>query len=136
VCINEIEDWCIDYTYPNPTLWIFSASSVWYRIAGALCPGGHRGSPTQAYAPIFRNISDKFVTCAHVVMCLLDLLPTNSKIGLQAVVDEVYERSQGEVDEVTILQNYELIAGNQPELDFWVYPRLTSCLLISRTSCD
>ena len=69
VIIPNIIDWCIDYTYGNPTLWLVAGSGVWYRIAGALCPGGHIGSPLKSYFPFFSNnfrkISDS-ISCCYV----------------------------------------------------------------------
>jgi hypothetical protein len=109
----ELEDWCIDYSYPNPSLWLISTSGVWYRVAGALCPGGHRGAPSPEYAPHFGRLAEIFHCCAQVALCLLDFLPANPKLGLQTVVDEVTKRSAGDIDEVVILENYKFLAGTR-----------------------
>jgi hypothetical protein len=41
--IEGIEDFCIDYTYANPTLWLIAGSGVWYRLAGGSCVGSSQG---------------------------------------------------------------------------------------------
>ena len=55
--IVGVEDWCIDYTYANPTLWLLAESGIWYRLAGPLCPGGYRGQPAVEYAGVFAPTS-------------------------------------------------------------------------------
>ena len=147
VRIEGIEDWCIDYTYANPSLWLIAASGVWYRVAGPLCVcstvkqkrysssdasvsfhgkswqhpdnslpnidsgGAHKGFPSQRYTEIFSKTCNTFLSSVHVAMCLIDFLPSNSKLSLHTVCDEVAARSNGEVDEIDILQNFQFIAG-------------------------
>ena len=101
--IDNVEDWCIDYTYPNPCMWLIAGSGVWYRIAGPLTPGGIWGSPHKSYTEVFRPISEKFFCSAHVAMCLLDFLPENPKTSLATVIQEVSSRSKGQVDETSLL---------------------------------
>ena len=37
VCIHDITDYCIDFTYANPSLWLINKdNTVWYRIAGPM----------------------------------------------------------------------------------------------------
>jgi hypothetical protein len=86
IVIGDVEDWCIDYTYANPTLWLISASGAWYRLAGALCCyGSHKGSPHLDYLPIFLDTIEKFEVSSQVVMCLLDFLPSFPNATLQTV---------------------------------------------------
>lgn len=149
VRIEGIEDFCIDYTYANPSLWLIAASGVWYRVAGPLCVcstvkqkrhsscdgstslhgkywqhsdndipqlgcgGAHKGFPSQRYTEIFTKMCNTFLSSVHVAMCLIDFLPSNSKLSLHSLCDEVAARSNGEVDEIDILQNFQFIAGKQ-----------------------
>ena len=118
VRIENIEDWCIDYTYSNPNLWLISKSGVWYRIAGLLCAGamtnslqGHRGFPSMKYRNIYEGTILSYLTSVHVAMCLIDFLPSSSKLSLQFICDEIAARSKNEIDEIDILQNYKFISG-------------------------
>lgn len=107
----EVSDYCIDYTYANPTLWLISAAGVWYRVAGPLTPGGLRGNPKPEYNTLFEPIRDKFIISAHVVMVLLDYmnLPGSSKLGLQAISEEIALRSSNTVLLNDILKYYSFI---------------------------
>ena len=118
VRIENIEDWCIDYTYGNPNLWLISTSGVWYRIAGLLCAGAmnkslqsHKGFPSIRYQSIYQKTCLSYLTSVHVAMCLLDFLPSSSKLSLQFLCEEIAGRSHGEIDEIDILQNYKFISG-------------------------
>jgi RNA binding activity-knot of a chromodomain len=118
VRIENIEDWCIDYTYANPSLWLIASSGVWYRVAGPMCVGAmqgrgqaHRGYPSRRYESIFEKTCCEFLSSVHVAMCLLDFLPSTPKLSLQFMCGEISARSQEEVDEIDILQNYRFIAG-------------------------
>ena len=55
-------------------------------------------------------------------MVVLDILPTTPKLPLSLVVDEVIARSKGEIDEATILRNYQLLTdqlkGLEPPSDW------------------
>lgn len=109
IIINNIEDWCIDYTYSNPSLWLIAESGVWYRIAGLFVPNGHKGTPKQEYYPLFRETYEKFYSAAHCAMCLMDFLPTNVRISLSAVAQEISLRSYGEVSEILLLKHYAFL---------------------------
>ena len=87
----EVSDYCIDYTYANPTLWVISSLGYWYRVAGPLTPEGYKGSPKASYKIYFEPIIEKYFISAHVVMVLLDYLnlPGNTRLGLQAVFEEL-----------------------------------------------
>jgi RNA binding activity-knot of a chromodomain len=114
VCIDGIEDWCIDYTYANPSLWLISASGAWYRVAGPLCAGlagGHLGSPSPVYAPVFQQTRTAYLSCVHVAMCLLDFLPSMPKLAFKQVCEEVETRSGGSICDIDILENHNLIEG-------------------------
>ena len=118
VRIEGIEDWCIDYTYANPNLWLIAASGVWYRVAGPLCVGAlkgrgqaHRGYPSKRYESMFEKTCNQFLSSVHVAMCLIDFLPSTPKLSLQFMCGEISARSREEVDEIEILQNYRFIAG-------------------------
>ena len=179
VRIRGIEDWCIDYTYANPTLWLIAESGVWYRVAGPLCVGymhnnlqmnsditsastsyaesgseeqqqqqqqqqhihsltntqsltqsqslshshtdshiqhtlhtnAYKGHPSTRYQTIYEKTLKQFLSSVHVAMCLIDFLPSSSKLSLQFLCEEVAARSEGEIDEVDILENYRFIAG-------------------------
>eukprot|EP01036_Dinobryon_divergens_P033178 gene33178-42907_t len=88
VRIDDVEDFCIEYTYANPSLWLISASGIWYRLAGAFCvTGGHFGRPFPAYSRFFQPTLEKFETAAHVAMCLLDLLPVTPAISFTALCE-------------------------------------------------
>lgn len=115
--ISGIEDWCIDYTYANPSLWLVSITGVWYRVAGPLCPGGCRGSPSAQYSPFFAPVLKKYLCAAHVAMVLLDFLTTWPKLDFLTAVKEVQLRSKGEIDEVVILTNSDLLCNQIAELD-------------------
>lgn len=108
VTIDKVDDWCVDYTYANPTLWLISGEN-WYRVAGAFCPGGCFGSPTDEYRRYFFVALEKYLCAAHVSMILLDQLPTNPSVTLQAVIEEVVKRSVGMVNEVNCLQHYQFL---------------------------
>ena len=117
VLVDRIDDWCIDYTYPNPTLWLISDSGVWYRVAGALTPGGHQGMPSDVYRPIFRELHEVFYCAAHLAMCLLDLLHSAPTAGLQMIADEVAARSGNEVNELLILRHYNFLVDQLSGLE-------------------
>ena len=104
-----IEDWCIDLTYCNPSLWLIASTGVWYRVAGPLCPGGVRGKPTKKYEATFAAANKAFLACSHVAMCLLDFFPSTPKITLQTVMEEIAERTKGSLREGDICNNHELI---------------------------
>lgn len=104
-----IEDWCIDLTYCNPSLWLIASTGVWYRVAGPLCPGGVRGQPSKNYEAKFAAANRAFLACSHVAMCLLDFFPSTPKITLQAVMEEIVERTRGSLREGDIHNNHELI---------------------------
>ena len=107
----EVSDYCIDYTYANPTLWLISSTGVWYRVAGPLTPGGHHGYPTPEYSSWFAPIKEQYTISAHVVMVLLDYmnLPGSSKLGLQAVSEEIALRSSNTILLNDILKHYSFI---------------------------
>jgi hypothetical protein len=108
--IEKIDDWCIDYTYGNPTLWLISEANLWYRIAGALSlKGGCSGAPTSLYAPYFFHFREKYLNSAHVTMVLMDLIPSLQTVNFRIVVDEVSVRTNRKVNELTILQYYQFI---------------------------
>lgn len=136
VQIDNIEDWCIDYTYANPTLWIIAASGIWYRVAGVLCPGGHRGQPNMEYSSFFAPMVNKYICAAHVAMVLLDFLPAFPKLSLATVVDEVAIRSHDEVSEIDILRNYQLLleqlGGLEPPLDWDKSLSIAKCPFMSQ----
>ena len=139
VRIEGIEDWCIDYTYPNPSLWLIASSGVWYRVAGSAMAGlgGHRGAPAVSYEPMFSKTRKAFLSCVHVAMMLLDFLPSTPKMTLSFVVDEVTARSEGEVDECDILENYLLIVEQMSNLERPVdwgpkVPPFASCAFINQ----
>lgn len=107
--IDGIEDWCMDYTYCQPSLWIISTTGAWYRIAGVHCPGGHYGAPTAAYKPFFESLTTKFATCAHVAMVILDFYSSSCKLTVQDVCAEVTARTNGKINETHILANHILV---------------------------
>ena len=110
IIINNIDDWCIDYTYANPTLWVIARSGVWYRLAGVLSPfSGPAGQPSALYSNIYNNIHKLFLCASHVAYVLLDFLPTQTRITLKEVADEVAIRTKGEIRENFLLENYRLI---------------------------
>ena len=118
VRIEGIEDWCIDYTYANPNLWLIAASGVWYRVAGPLCvnslkgrSSAHKGFPSKRYTDVFSKSCNTFLSSVHVAMCLIDFLPSIPKLSLEYLSEEVSARSNMDVDELDILQNYLFIAG-------------------------
>jgi hypothetical protein len=108
IVINDVEDFCIDYTYPNPTLWIISGTSaIWYRIAGALVPyKGCEGFPNDVYRPLFTPAKEKFLCAGHVCMALMDIMQSMPNAGFQIVVDEVTSRTRGKINELVILNHY------------------------------
>lgn len=116
VVIDKLDDWCVDYTYANPTLWLISGEN-WYRVAGALCPGGCFGTPTDEYRPYFFVALEKYLCAAHLSMILLDQLPTNPGVNCLAVIDEAFNRSGGIVNEVNCLQHYQFIADQLSSIE-------------------
>jgi hypothetical protein len=123
VRIEGIEDWCIDYTYANPNLWLIAASGVWYRVAGPLCVNSlkgrinaHKGFPSKRYTDVFTKSCSSFLSSVHVAICLIDFLPSIPKLSLEYLSEEVSARSNMEVDELDILQNYLFIAGRKRNL--------------------
>ena len=109
VRIEGIEDWCIDYTYANPNLWLIARSGIWYRIAGVLCPGGTKGYPNYKYEHIYSILNEKFLCASQVAMVLFDILPGMLKLSLQDVADEVLIRSKGTITERHILHHSKLL---------------------------
>ena len=107
----EVSDYCIDYTYANPTLWVISSLGYWYRVAGPLTPEGYKGSPKASYKIYFEPIIEKYFISAHVVMVLLDYLnlPGNTRLGLQAVFEEMALRSSNTITLNDILKHYSFI---------------------------
>ena len=71
----------------------------------------HRGYPSKRYESIFDKTCSEFLSSVHVAMCLLDFLPSTPKLSLQFMCGEIAARSQEEVDEIDILQNFRFIAG-------------------------
>jgi hypothetical protein len=137
VIIDGIEDYAIDYTYANPTVWIIAANSgIWYRVAGLLCPGGINGSPKQSYKSTFNLSVDKFFMSAHVVMCLLDFLPSNPRMTLESVIMEVKCRTENKVEEKNILQNYEFLVDQvcslEKPIDWHKSIKFETCLFIQQ----
>ena len=112
VRVEGIEDWCIDYTYPNPSLWLIASSGVWYRVAGCLMAGlgGHRGTPAPSYEPLFAKTRKAFLASVHVAMCLIDFLPSSPKMTLAFMTDEVVARAGGDLDDLDLLEHHSLIA--------------------------
>ena len=88
----EIDDWCIDYTYANPSLWIISVHNIWYRIAGA-CSSSFAGLPDPKYASFFQSMQEKYIACTILAGCLFDILPTNPKTSFHTVLQEAKIRS-------------------------------------------
>eukprot|EP01034_Spumella_vulgaris_P032318 gene32318-39905_t len=109
VFIAQIEDWCVDFTYANPTLWLISTSGVWYRIAGALCPNGYHGSPHDDYRPVFSDVAEKYFVTSHIVMAVLDIFPLNYAAHYPVIVAEAAQRSGNKVNEITVLKHYAFI---------------------------
>jgi hypothetical protein len=107
--IRGLEDYCVDYSYANPTLWLISAENIWYRVAGPLCPGGRLGSPSPEYSKVFAPTVQKFSCAAHMAMVLLDFLPSIPKMGLDMVAAEVQARTKGEFDETVLLSNWKFL---------------------------
>ena len=119
VRIEGIEDWCIDYTYPNPSLWLIASSGIWYRVAGCLMAGlgGHRGMPAPSYEPLFARTRKAFLASVHVAMCLIDFLPSSPKMTLAFMTDEVVARAQGDLDDFDLLEHHALIAEQVATLE-------------------
>ena len=107
--IQNIVDYCIDYTYCNPSLWLIARSGIWYRVAGLLCPGGQHGTPKDSYKDTFRVTSTKFSACCHMAMVIYDFYSINPKMPLQEIVNECQNRSHYEITEHYILANHEYI---------------------------
>jgi hypothetical protein len=120
--IDGVEDWCMDYTYCIPSLWIISKAGAWYRMAGVMCPGGHLGAPTAAYAPFFQTLTTKFSTCCHMAMVIFDFYHASCKMTIQDACIEITARSQGKIDETHVLENYKLVHDQMcalPRPDHW-----------------
>ena len=54
---------------------------------------------------------------AHVVMCLLDFLPSNPRITLESVIMEVKSRTDNKVEEKDILKNYQFLVDQVCSLE-------------------
>lgn len=108
IVIDDIEDWCIDYTYPNPSLWIISGvTNIWYRIAGVFLPSqGCDGMPKECYRSYFTSVKEKFYCASHVAMALMDIMQSYPNAGFQVIVDEVTSRTFGKVNELIVLDHY------------------------------
>lgn len=107
--IENIEDWCVDFTYANPTLWVVSGRGIWYRLAGCFCPRGIKGGPSTSYVPFFLRAFEKFYCASHVVMALLDLFPSNPKLNLNNVIEEVSLRSNSVINEIHVLLYHQFL---------------------------
>ena len=109
VLVEDIDDWCVDYTYANPTLWIIATSGIWYRVGGALCPTGCLGKPSNHYSLAFATTREKYLTASHVAMALMDILPNKPTANFKVIVDEVSVRTNHVVNELTILEHYQFL---------------------------
>ena len=110
VRIDGIDDWCIDYTYANPTLWIIASSGIWYRVAGILVsPQGYSGTPSITYSSIFHETISMFQISSHVAMCLLDYLPINPKISFNDITAEINRRTNCAITDLELLKYYNFI---------------------------
>jgi hypothetical protein len=108
--IDGVDDYCLDLTYANPSLWIIAKSGVWYRVAGPFVPErGCAGWPNSSYLPFFSSCYKKYLTTAHVAMSLLDLLPSMPNIAFATIAEEIRNRSEGRVNELSILSNAEFV---------------------------
>jgi hypothetical protein len=107
--VRGLQDYCIDYSYANPTLWLISTANIWYRIAGPICTGGRLGSPLPEYSVMFTPTVLRFACAAHVAMVLLDFLPSIPKMSLEMVASEVQARSSGQFDESVLLSNWQFL---------------------------
>jgi hypothetical protein len=137
VIVEDIDDWCVDYTYANPTLWLISSAGIWYRVAGALCPtGGPLGNPTPAYLSAFSITREKYLTAAHVVMALMDVLPNHPTANFKMIVDEVTARTLNVVNELTILDHYhfllEQISTIENPVDWSSKASIASCSFLTQ----
>ena len=118
VCIEGIDDWCIDYTYANPTLWIIASSGVWYRVAGILVSSqGYSGVPSTGYSRVFHETISMFQVSSHVAMCLLDYLPINPKFSFNDVVSEISRRTNGIISDIDLLKFHNFIVGQISALE-------------------
>jgi hypothetical protein len=68
VHLSKVEEWCIDYTYGNPTLWIITPIG-WYKI----------GSPTTRLRPL-RHYKQTFHKAAMKFQVLLDMIHTYGQV--------------------------------------------------------
>lgn len=136
VTISTIDDWCIDYSYANPNLWLISTSGVWYRIAGVFCEGGHRGRPADHYKPFFTTSFERFLCATHIAMIILDFLPSNLKLSVKDVAEEVSARTKGEISEKTMLVNYKLlydqISNLTAPVDWDKKIKISKCLFLTQ----
>ncbi len=111
IVIEDVDDWCMDLTYANPTLWIISSLGIWYRVAGALCPGGHsNGNPSDPYKPFFQPTLEKYLASAHVAMAILDVFPSMPTANFQVITEEISSRTKGLMNELYILEHYKFVA--------------------------
>ena len=113
--VVPIEDWCIDYSYANPSLWIISTNNHWYRLAGAL-GGSCFGQPSHAYLKIYRSIVDKYFYASSLAMCLFDILPLNAKSTYSTVIKEAQLRAP-DFDESFVLSNYTFLVDQLKSLE-------------------
>ena len=60
--------------------------------------------------------AEKFMVASHVAMALLDLLPINPMCRLAAISAEVETRSEGSVDELSMLYFYEFLIEQLKDL--------------------
>jgi len=140
--VIDVEDWCVDFAFACPQLWLISKSGVYYRLAGPLCvEGGVHGKPSERYAPLFRPTVRKFVTTAHVAMILLEYYLFFPKMTLEVVCFEIAERTrllspEDRYRDSDLLSNYAFILeqicamAQPPEWEGKRLPKFENCLFL------
>lgn len=88
VVIDNPVDWCIDYNYEHPSVWLIT-ESAWYRVADTLAEVG----PSRFYRSTFRVTQLKFEACTTTARILMETLPTNRNTGYKIVVDDLHART-------------------------------------------
>ena len=104
VFIDEVEDYCVDFSYPNPSLWIVSQSTnIWYRIEGALT--FQHVNCAKDYFLLYQSVYEKWLTAAHTIMTISDF-PSSTFFN---IAQEITVRCP-EVTEILVLKYWNFIA--------------------------
>lgn len=84
VVLRDIEDWCFDYEFGNPTLWVITREA-WYKIAGPLSGL----LPHASYRPYFNSTRKLFESCFRVAFLLQQSATLPKPLAYRVILAQV-----------------------------------------------